>query len=303
MNVMMIGHQGKEDGVARALRVGGHRFVQSPDEADCLFVDHDHPGFGPRRALLELFHAQGKATFIYPHGAGVMLSWDGPVDPFPVTAQFVIGEGQAEVMRRYGYPSPLVVVGWSLCLQRPFVPLDRVERVLFAPIHPPSNPDFPPFPEHTAANVAAFKACRSLGVELTVRHIGDPRVNGLPVIDGVRYVEGGYDNSIREIDEADLVVSNDTFASLAVARGKPVVQFGQDGNARGEDDERAPVKHWEAYADYMRYPFDIEDGPMSEIVAAAAVGSDAADEWRSLFVGEPLRPAVFCRTVEELAGV
>lgn len=300
---MLIGHQGKEDGIARALQVGGHRFVQTPDEADCLFVDHDHPGFGPRRALLELFRERGKATFMYPHGAGVVLAWDGPVDPFPVTAHFVIGEGQAEVMRRYGYPAPVVVAGWSLCLQRPFVPVARLGRVLFAPIHPPSNPEFPPFPEDTAANREAFEACLSLGVELTVRHIGDPAVNGLPLVDGVRYVEGGYDNSVAEIDQADLVVSAGTFASLAVARGKPMVQFGQHLNAGGESADHTVLKHRDAYADYIRYPFDVEDGPMVEVAAAALQGSPAADRWRALFVGEPLRPAVFGRTVEELTHV
>lgn len=303
MNVMMLGHQGKEDGLARALNACGHTFVQNPDQADCLFVDHDDPGFGPRRALLEMFRERGKATFMYPHGAGIMLSWDGLIEPFPVTAHFTIGEGQREVMRRYKYPAATVAAGWSLCLQRPFVPVAKVKRVLFAPIHPPSNPDFPPFPEHTAANQAAFHACRSLDAELTVRCIGTPQANGLPDIDPVVYVQGDYDNSVAEIDEADLVVGCDTFASLAVARGKPVVQFGQDINSRGEQGDRPQVKHWADYKDYMRYPFDITDGPMSDVAAAAAVGSPEADEWRQLFVGEPLKPQAFGRIVEQLAGV
>ena len=118
--------QGKAHRYVRALESAGWRQTGTLSKAAFLLTDMDVLG---RRGLVERAHQQGKKSFLYPHAARPNVGWDGLFEPSPhVTANFVIADGHAEILRRYGYPRPLEVTGWALCEQRLFTPTTGEKR-------------------------------------------------------------------------------------------------------------------------------------------------------------------------------
>jgi hypothetical protein len=110
--------------------------------------------------------------------------------------------------------------------------------------------------------------------------------------------------SIKVIDTTDLVISYPgTFASLAIARGKPVVMYGQgikphDGYSDGT---LKYVQHWSAYYDYMRYHYDISDTDpevTESIIRRAALVEES--DWRSRYIGEQMQPEVLMEALNSL---
>ncbi|MFL5883896.1 MAG: methyltransferase domain-containing protein [Thermoleophilaceae bacterium] len=302
MRVAIRDHQGKAAPYALALTAAGHEVVPVTEPADVLLIDHDvpAPGYLP---VIESQAAAGAKIFLYPHGAYPILSWDGihPVSDL-VHGNFVIGEGHAEVMRRYEYPHPLHVAGWPYGEVLPFQPCADARRILFAPSHP-SGDGYMPEVEREL-NRLVFDELLSLGVELTVRHIGTLEQNGLERVEGVRYSEGRMVNAFEEIDASQAVVSCvGTFPYLAVARGKPTVFYGQDvrpnddGDLRAEREPRYAL-HWDRYRDYMRFPFDAADGPIGELISEAAADEGPIREWKRLFIGDPFDPNGFVQVLE-----
>src|SRR4051794_41649121 len=103
-----------------ALQAAGHEIVRD-GEADVLLMDADPP-YLAHKTLLDRYSEMGAKILLYPHaGGGPMLSYDGVWEPDPrVYANLVTGLGQAEFLRRIGYPSPTHVVGWTFCNMLPF---------------------------------------------------------------------------------------------------------------------------------------------------------------------------------------
>jgi hypothetical protein len=290
-----------------ALVAAGHVIVQ--DHADVFLIDFDTDA-APHSTLIDQHLAQGARVVLYPHGAGHLHCWDGlhPVHP-GLTAQIVIGEGGAELLRRHGYPKPTRVIGWPYGPIHPFRPARAVRRVLFAPWHPL---DDYMVPDYAAANAAAFEQLLEAGVELTVRHIHGLELNGLWRVDGVRYVQGKMDGSVADLADADAVVAPEsTYAYKALQHGVPTVVYGQDVHpcdvihdpAAGGWRLRGRVVSWERYRDFIRYPFHLGDAPLPELLQAAAASREPVAEFMRLFMGEPMHPADFAGVVEELAGL
>jgi hypothetical protein len=137
---------------------------------------------------------------------------------------------------------------------------------------------------------------------LTVRHIGTLEQNGLWEVDGVEYVNGRLRAETAEIDVTDAVVAGDgTFPTLAMARGVPTVMYGQATLAWGLPGEKlVPPRRADRYMDYIRYPFDAFDGPLDEIVHAAARSEAPIADWKRRFVGRPFDPRAFVALIERL---
>ncbi|MGH8549703.1 MAG: hypothetical protein ACRERU_14100, partial [Methylococcales bacterium] len=229
--------------------------------------------------------------------------WDGEIRPYDhITASFVIAEGQAQVMRLYGYPHPLEIGGWSYCHQRPFKPTQG-RRVLFGPIHPNNNGWLSKL--DLSINARAFEILYDLAqageMELTVRHLNTLERNGLEERPGVRYTHGLPDLSVADIDAADIVVSTQTFLYLAVARGVPAVGIGEDvpfhyGNS---DENFRFVASWDKYGHLVAFPLDLlkADDPLA-LLRQAQHSDQAVAEWRRLFIGQTFQPEAFVRTID-----
>jgi hypothetical protein len=291
LRVMIMDHQGKSMVIAAALASRGCRLVTDPELADVILIDHDVPSHGKVQHAERCVAAGGRA-FIYPHGAGagLMAMWDGlfPVSPV-IAGVFTPGPGHAEVARRFGYPHPVHDIGWTLCELRPRRAPHPVRNVLFAAQHPKGDGHLSDW--KAARNRDIFDRLRATPAKLTVRHLYDLELNAIPRVDGVEYVQGrldDFDGMLAQIDAADVVISDrSTFSSLAIARGVTTVMF--DSTIVAKDLDRShQTDHIELYREYMRFPFEAEDGvDIWELMNAAAQDSDLVGEWRSRFIGGP----------------
>jgi hypothetical protein len=136
-----------------------------------------------------------------------------------------------------------------------------------------------------------------------VRHIGTIEENGLWEAAGVEFVDARLLAQTTQIDAADAVVAGaGSFPTTAVARGVPTVIYGQGSVVLGlPDEETSPLRRGERYLDYVRFPFDVADGPLDEVLHAAARSPERIGGWRRRFVGHKFHPGRFAAAIERLA--
>lgn len=295
------GHQGKEQAYIQALRKHGYRPTMQDHKYGIKFVLYDMDG-SFRQSKLERYHRRNIPIFLYPHAARPQIIWDGIWEVWPFTkCNFVPGPGHKEVMERYGYPLPIEVTGWTYCDILPFKPVKEPKNILFGPIHPAVNGWL--CNEDRDANQRTFgklfKYCRESGAHLTVRYIRDLERNGLNKISGVTYVQGRANLSFEEIDQVDVVVGHQTFAYLAIARGKPTLMMREDLPPHTVwHGQTVWVKSWDKYADIMMYPLDILAGDTAELINKACQGSNEAAAWKERFISIQFDPNKFVEKLE-----
>jgi len=298
MKFAVHNHQGKADALIAALEAGGHELVKN-GAVDFLMIDFDGPGMYER--MIEKHVIKGAKIFLYSHGAMPLCGWDGIWEPSDrVSAYLAMTPGQAEVMRRHGYPHDIHVIGWHYCDILPFQPVAKPKKILFAPWHPHSTGYL--MAEGKELNHRIFEELIGMlpEIELTVRHLRTLHQNGLWEEPGVHYIQVYPDNSTDDIDEADLVISHGTFAYLAIARGKRTIMYGQD--VRPHDgvmpDKLRFVASWEKYKDYVRYPYHYHPGEkLSYLFAWNRINPW---QWKHEFIGSQFDPTAFCGLIEEL---
>lgn len=293
-------HQNKERAYVAALAEAGYHACPHARQrlAFALYdLDVRH-----RIPALEELRRRGVPVFIYPHSARPMVQWDGMHPVWPHSrAAFVIAEGHREIMGRFGYPIPIEVSGWTFCEIRPFEAVEQPGKVLFGPIHPSASGWMADIDIHLnrQAFVRLLAYCRDKGARLTVRHIKKLELCGLERTPGVDYVLGLPNLSTREIDKADVVIGHQTFAYLAVARGKPTLMMGEYIPPRTVVNGKcAYVKSWEKYADLLAFPLDILLGDAAETIARACRPDAEVNAWRERFIGQPFEPKVFVERLE-----
>ena len=185
------------------------------------------------------------------------------------------------------------VIGWSYCELAPVPPRRSAapRRLRADPSRP--APTTTRWPTTTAtANADAYTELLKGPWRLTVRAPRDARAER-PVAGRRRELRPRPARQLAvEIDAADAVVAADgTFPSLAIARGVPTVIYGQPepphvrpaGRAAAPAPAHRPLR-WT----YIRYPFDVEDGPLDEVLHAAARSEAPIADWKRRFVGAPL---------------
>jgi len=299
LKIAVKDHFGESRRFALALQRAGHLFVPG-GPAVLLLIDLDPPYYGHRK-LIDQYKDWGATVLMYPHGAGgPPLVYDGLYEAHPrVDGNLVHGPGSAEVLRRMDYPHPTYVAGWTYCDLAPFRPAPEIRRVLFGPTHPSGDGTLADHYRETNAEV--FARLLEGPWQLQVRHIGTIEQNGLWEAPGVDFVTGAMDLAYAEIDAADVVVAGaGTFPALAVARGVPTVMTdqGAPGLLGIGGETVVPLRRPERYVDYLRYPFDAADGPLADVMRAAAVSEAPILDWKRRFIGDPLDDAAFAATVE-----
>lgn len=289
MRVAVLNANGKADLLWKAL-ADDPRFELVADHAEVLLADTEHP---ERLPQIQPLLNQGARLVLYPHGAAPQLEYDGVrrVNR-PVWMQLVHGEGHAEVYRRIGHPVRTEVVGWTYTTARRPTEPASAGSVLFAPIHPWAD-GHTILPVHGEANRLAYEAFRQLEApRKTVRYIGDLTAAGVFEQDpAIEYQDAATVPYLDAIDQADHILSYGTFAYTALARGKPVVMYGSDIPAMNDKGDTAAA-HWDQYADYIRYPVDLTDGDLPELLRVRRTDA-VVEEWCRLFVGEPFQPDTF----------
>jgi hypothetical protein len=304
MRFQVNDYQNKATMLRKAMTDAGHEIVGA--YPDILFIDVDFP-VSHYPAMIEKAYSEGGKIVLYSHGAPVITAWDGVYEPSDYVFSYLAqSPGQKAVMEMYGYPYPIDVIGWHYCQLKKFKPVKQVQNILFAPWHPHSNGWM--IPEGKALNSAVFTRLLETPYHMTVRHVRALDSNGLWQAPGVEYAQSDMTigSSIKAIDAADLVVTNyGTLASLAVARGKPLVVFGQDVCPH---DGYSPstlryVRSWELYREYMRYPYDISAlKPKAAVNLLEYAAVHEAADWRSKFIGSQFDAGGFVKLMEGIYG-
>jgi hypothetical protein len=303
MKVQVHNWQGKANELIAALKRKGAKIVNQ--DPDVLLIDFDAaiPYYTKK---IEVAYQKGAEIAMYSHGAPVITAYDRVWEPDErVSVYLAQSQGQKDVMRSYGYPHPIEVVGWHYCDIKKFKPVKEIKTILFAPWHPHGGGYL--HGPLMQANADVYDRLRQTPYKIRVMHIGELRHNGLKHDPDVEYIESNKttQHSVKEIDRADVVVGNyvGTFGALAVARGKPTVIYGQDIRPHDgyNDADISYVRNWERYRDLLYYPHDISDlkpKATQNMIEHAALYE--AKEWRERFIGEPLDEA---KLYEVLTGL
>lgn len=294
-----IDHQGKSGAYISALLARGWERTDRYSDAAFLLVDIDAAG---RRSQIRDFCIQNpRPVFMYPHCSRPVIQWDGMYTPSEcVTAVFTLGQAGVDVPKTYGYKKPIHAVGWPYGDILPFRPCRRPKNILFAPIHVNGNLFLSN--EQRSYNSETFRRLlKTRWINLTVRYLYDLEATGLWHVPGVEYIKGKPDQSTREIDAADLVVSHQTMAYIAIARGAPTVMMAEDAwpiSQAKPNDARRP-KTWDTYKHLMVYPYDILATNKTRSLFDRAGASDAGiADWRNRHIGGPFQPDKFVDILE-----
>ena len=297
-------HQGKGKAFKRALVLRGWResgFARSRFVSFGLF-DADWRGEDIQRL-------NGKPYFLYPHAARPMVQYDGCVTPrSDCRTMFVSAPAGVYLMKKIGYPCEVVEVGWSLTPIRPFRPRATVRNITFAPIHPNSNGYLHETDKqlNRAAYARLVDYAEKNEASVTVRYCGEIRENGLESEfagqhKNVTWKQGAKDGSTDDILSADLVVSHQTFAYMAVALGVPTVMMGEDIAPRSGNSDKSfcYAEHFKSYRSYLAFPLDILNGDPEKVIEKAVSSDEPIKKWRDRFIGKPFRPEYFVDCIEE----
>jgi hypothetical protein len=296
-------HQGKGDVFESALRQHGYTRSEI-GRAQVILMDVDAPGRMVR--INQQVKSNRSKVFCYPHSARPFVGWDGLFPSSPLTtASFIFAEGHRDVIRAYGYKKPLHTVGWAYTEIKPFHPVSEMRRVLFAPIHPNRNGFLSGLDK--AINARTYQILLDMvdadQIELTVRHIQPLNIGGLWPDKRVAYVRGETDTKqMADADNADVVVSHQTYAWDCVAIGKPTVMMAEYEAPRNGGDEPTfkRVNSWEAYKELLMFPLDILDtsSPYELLVRACKTDADIADWKRRMIGAEVFSPTKFVHALE-----
>jgi hypothetical protein len=177
--------------------------------------------------------------------------------------------------------------------------------VLYAPIHPNGNGWLSGVDKDLNRRTydRLYDSCKRLGAQLSVRYVGtleDCGLAGCPTGDFVEWHKGRKNNSSYDMETADVVVSHQTFAFIAVALGIPTVMMGEDVPPRSGNSEKGFcfVKHWDDYKADLMYPLDILEGDPVDMIGKACAGCAEVEDWKSRLIGEPFDGPAFVEKLE-----
>ena len=251
---------------------------------------------------------KGKPYFLYPHAARPMVQYDGCVTPRKdCRTMFVSAPAGVYLMEKIGYPCEVVEVGWGLTEIKDFQPREQAKHICFAPIHPNANGYLNEVDKklNRAAYVRILDYAERNDAEVKVRFCGLIEDNGLEKEfsekhERVIWKTGIKDSSTDDIKQADLVVSHQTFAYMAVALGVPTVMIGEDVAPRSgnQDDIFTYSAHFEDYRDYLAFPLDILNGEPEKVISKAISTDEPIKDWRDHFIGHPFDPDYFVDCIE-----
>lgn len=309
MRFVLYDHAGKGIYLRQRLLAAGHVEAERPEEMDLLLLDCDWPWAHPRPALIEAAAEVGAKVALYPHGGRpTVFNYDGICEPDPrVHMRLEHGPGSVEMASLFGRTDlAQKPAGWLFSPTRRFEPVEKPERILFAPLHPNveaaqrgARVDDPA----PRVNQLVYRQLLDAGYEVTVSLVGPPRFSGIWPHPRARIVENPqmmFHHSFEQILSAQIVVAAGTVAAAAVALGKPTVMFGQDTFMDYIDGRYVEAAHADVFRVMCRYPIDASDGPISDMVDAACAAE--AGEWRNRFVGDDGAERAV-QLLEELASV
>jgi hypothetical protein len=309
MRFAIYDHAGKSTYLRQALYARGHTEAERIEDTDLLLVDTDAPWAHPRPEMIAAAKAAGAKVALYPHG-GMPSCWmyDGICEPNSgVDLRLEHGLGSIEIGDLLDLDLVQRATGWLYSPTHPFTPVDEPHKVLFAPLHPIIEGLTQAMNGHDPApswNQKIYRDLLALGYELTVSVVGPPQRSGVwqhPRANLVYNPKMLFTESYALIMAADVVVAAGTMAAAAVACGKPTVMLGQDNFQDYVDGSYPQAARPELYRNLLRYPLDVDDGDLDDLIRQTCAGDPGAAEWRERFVGDDGAEAAV-QLLEELVG-
>lgn len=292
MRFALADHEGKAGYLHQALVAAGHTPAEGLDNADVLLLDCDWRWAHPRPEMIGTAVEAGAKVVLYPHGGlSTVFVYDGLTEPDPrVDLRLEHGPGNGEVAELLGLELRQVPVGWLYSPTREFEACLNPVKVLFAPQHPnmetlggPNGNDPGP-----ALNQAVYKSLLELGYDVTVSVVGPLWRNGVwphPRTTLTSNHGMQFHLTYQRILEADVVVAAGSVLAAAVALGKPTVGIGAHDCADYVDGAYKRSENAGLYEQMLRYPVDVADGPLGDLIEDVCAGNADVDMWRGLFVG------------------
>ncbi len=292
MKFFLYAFEGKELYLRQALYGRGHQEAERIDDTDLLLVDTDVPWARPRPEMITAAKMNGAKIALYPHGGLPDWTYD-LTEPNPdVDLRLEHGPGSIEIADLLGLDLHQAAPGWLFSPTQPFAPVENPHKVLFAPLHPiieglqgPQTNGHDPAP---AINQEVYKRLLALGYDLTVSIVGPPHRSGVWPHPRAKLVPSTmqFTASYQQIMEADVVVAAGTMAATAVACGKPLVMLGQENWTTFAQGNYQQAPHPELYRDLIRYPLDVGDGDLDDLIWYACDTNVGVAEWRARFIGD-----------------
>lgn len=291
MKFTLFDHCGKGMYLRQQLQTAGHELVE-PAQADVVLLDCDWPWAHPRPEIIRQAHERDAAVVLYPHGGGLTsFVYDGLCDPDPgVVLRLEHGQGSIDALNRPELKQE--ATGWLFSPTLPFTPVENPARVLFAPRHPNIERLAGGLNGHDPGptiNQRIYKQLLKLDFDLVVSVVGQPWRNGVwqhPKTSLLPNPNMWFPNTYEQILACDVVVATGTVAYAAVALGKPVVMFDQADMCDYVNGQYVEADHADDYRDALRYPLDVEDAELQDLIGAASEGWPAVAEWRETWVGD-----------------
>jgi len=290
----------KDAGLAfeNSLLDAGYEYVKHYLKADFLLLDCE--GRGEKRENVKEF-LNDRCVFVYPHTPLTAWLWDGVYEPLPVDCNFVYSRGALEIMELYGYPNRIEVVGFPRCEILPFRPTTG-SRLLFVPARPRKDGG-----KHSTMDDQVLKFildhsdCFESITICTIKNYAFPDLEKNLRVNVVRTDPKATltptQDMVERIDEADLVIAVHTTGSLAVARGKPTIFYGQH---EPPDTVTGLVpKNYEKYRHLLQYPLTIEDMNIHDILDVRRQSNQWVEKWKDRFIGFPFDPERFLKIIKE----
>lgn len=300
MRVAAADHGGKSIYLLHRIFQAGHTPATHLGDTDILLLDCDWPWAGNRVDMIQAAHDAGVKVVLYPHGGmPTVFNYDGLAEPNPhVDMRLEHGTGSLDIAAAFGMNGELKqqAPGWLYSPTMPFKGTRKKKlRVLFAPMHPNIEavtngaPAADPAP---ALNQQVYRDLLALNLaDLVVSVVGPPHLSGLWPHPRATLVQNKAmmfpaSHELLLASNCDAVVAAGTLAATAVAMGKPTVMLGQGDWTDYVGGEYRRADHADAYQDLARYPLDVEDGNLGDLLARACAGDPGAAEWRARFVGD-----------------
>lgn len=272
-------------------------FERVSDYRDAYFYILDR-NWRDTREIMRYARGNHRKIFLIPHGSRGYMFWDSIyVDmDMDFTAYYVPSWGVKHVM--CDLPVPVHVTGWPWC-KVIGARTTKLKKVLFAPIHPDTEGKWTWAPQWLEFNKRVWEKLLPIRdrFELIVYHSWPPETNGLTIENNVKYIPSSLmmRDAVGIIDQADVVIAQETFASLAIARGCPTVMI---------DDTAIPPaplgfvsKYWNRYLKHA-YPLNFLQEDDIYGLLQKATRYDVS-EWKNLFIGDNFDEKAFATNIQE----
>lgn len=303
----LASHQHKGIPYKKALNAEGWVRTGDPKVAQVALFDHitNRTHMGKFRHVVQEYADAGAAIVNYPHAAILPWWYDGLMEVPPELALLlVISEEYKRLTETFLPDVPIVSTGFPYCQILPFKSSSRmVKHILFAPIHPSRLGHLRM--ECYIANQNVYKELKRVQkatqCRVTVRYLYDLQEQGLRNYRNFDYIQATPDGGTREIDKADVVISEGTMLHIAVARGKAAIAMNQENPIRPNTSATGwKATHWDDYSEQIAYPINYRQGTLLQQIQQALKGTRETTEWKKKFIDTEMDSAKFALLMQQV---